>query len=164
MLPVDVGDGVLVGGTSSLTPSNVGTTLASPVAGLLRCRRARRLASSSCFLYSFSDRRFRNISRKPTPKKTKRKKPAPINPPTTSRISSAVRPRKEGRKYLFGKVYIIIITIIIIVVVRGFAKKKNQQNPRLDLLWKWVGGSRSDSEFFVLENRPEISLNQYRVY
>ena len=29
--------------------------------------------------------------------------------------------------------------------VRGFAKKKNSQNPRL--LWKWVGGSRSHSEF-----------------
>ena len=29
------------------------------------------------------------------------------------------------------------------LVLRGFAKKKN---PRL--LWKWVGGSRSHSEFF----------------
>ena len=30
--------------------------------------------------------------------------------------------------------------------IRGFAKKKNSKNPRL--LWKWVGGSRSHSEFF----------------
>ena len=43
--------------------------------------------------------------------------------------------------------------------VRGFAKKTNSKNPRL--LWKWVGGSRSHSEFVVVENRPKIALSQY---
>ena len=33
------------------------------------------------------------------------------------------------------------------------------KNPRL--LWKWVGGSSSHSDFFLLENRPKIALNQY---
>ena len=42
--------------------------------------------------------------------------------------------------------------------LRGFAKKKNSKNPRL--LWKWVGGSRSHSEFLCVENRPKIALNQ----
>ena len=42
-------------------------------------------------------------------------------------------------------------------VLRGFAKGKN--NPRL--LWKWVGESRTHSEFFLLENRPKIAQNQY---
>ena len=40
----------------------------------------------------------------------------------------------------------------------GFAKKENSKHPRL--LWKWVGGSRFHSEFF-LENRSKIALNQY---
>ena len=38
----------------------------------------------------------------------------------------------------------------------GLCKEKN---PRL--LWKWVGGSRSHSEYFVVENHPNITLNQY---
>ena len=46
------------------------------------------------------------------------------------------------------------------VGVRGFAKKNNSKNPRL--LWKWVGGSRSHSEFFFGGgNHPKIALNQY---
>ena len=40
---------------------------------------------------------------------------------------------------------------------RGLQIKKIQ-NP--SLLWKWVGGFRSQSEFF-LENHPKIALNQY---
>ena len=43
--------------------------------------------------------------------------------------------------------------------IRGFAKLKKSKNPRL--MWKWVGGSRSHSEFSSLENRPKIALNQY---
>ena len=35
----------------------------------------------------------------------------------------------------------------VMSLIKGFAKKKNSKNPRL--IWKWVGGSRSDSDFFV---------------
>ena len=42
--------------------------------------------------------------------------------------------------------------------LRGCAKNFVSKNPRL--LWKWVGGFRSHSEFF-LENRSKIALNQY---
>ena len=41
--------------------------------------------------------------------------------------------------------------------LRGFAKKFFPKNP--SLLWKWVGGSRSHSDFCV-ENHPKIALNQ----
>ena len=37
--------------------------------------------------------------------------------------------------------------------LRGFAKEKKPKNPRL--LWKWVGGSRSHSEFFLGEILPK---------
>ena len=58
-------------------------------------------------------------------------------------------------------------------MVRGFAKEKNSKNPRL--LWKWVGGSRSHSEFCNFfgkssQNSPKpvlISLSsivKYHVY
>ena len=40
--------------------------------------------------------------------------------------------------------------------------KKKSKNLRL--LWKWVGGSRSHSEFFWVENRPKIALNQYQYF
>ena len=40
--------------------------------------------------------------------------------------------------------------------LRGCGKKSKNRR----LLWKWVGGSRSHSEFF-LENHPKIALNQY---
>ena len=53
----------------------------------------------------------------------------------------------------------MIIVKMLWTSVRGFTKKKNPKNPRL--LWKWVGGSRSHSEFFVVENHPKIALNQY---
>ena len=39
--------------------------------------------------------------------------------------------------------------------IRGFAKKKNSKNP--SLLWKWVGGSRSHSEFFFGNSSPNTS-------
>ena len=39
-------------------------------------------------------------------------------------------------------------------------KKKFKKNPRL--LWKWVGGSRSHSELFWVENHPKIPVDQYR--
>ena len=43
---------------------------------------------------------------------------------------------------------------------KELCKEFFSKNPRL--LWKWVGGSRSHSEFcFVLENHPKIALNQY---
>ena len=42
--------------------------------------------------------------------------------------------------------------------LRGFANYFFPKNP--SLLWKWVGGSRSHSEFF-LENLPEMAPNQY---
>ena len=38
-------------------------------------------------------------------------------------------------------------------------RRKNSKNPRL--LWKWVGGSSSHSEFFFLQNHLKIALNQY---
>ena len=44
--------------------------------------------------------------------------------------------------------------------VRGFAKNFFSKNPRL--LWKWVGGSRSHSEFFFVgkssQNSPKPVL------
>ena len=43
-------------------------------------------------------------------------------------------------------------------VLRGSAKKKNSKNP--SLLGKWVGGSKSHSDFFW-ENRHKIALNQW---
>ena len=47
------------------------------------------------------------------------------------------------------------------VNIWGFAKKQISKNP--SLLWKWVGRSRSHSEFFFFfENHPKITLNQYR--
>ena len=39
-----------------------------------------------------------------------------------------------------------------ITCLRGFANKNFPKHPRL--LWKWVGGSRSHSEFCFVENRP----------
>ena len=42
-------------------------------------------------------------------------------------------------------------------LIRGFAKNFFSKNPRL--LWKWVGGSRSHSDFFFFENCPKIALN-----
>ena len=39
--------------------------------------------------------------------------------------------------------------------LKGLCKEK--KNPRL--LWKWVG-SRSHSDFFLVENLPKIALNQ----
>ena len=48
---------------------------------------------------------------------------------------------------------------IMTKLLKGSCKEnKNSKNP--SLLWKWVGGSRSHSDFFV-ENHPEIALNQY---
>ena len=41
--------------------------------------------------------------------------------------------------------------------MRGSARETNSKNPRL--LWKWVGGSKSHSDFF--ENRPKLALNQW---
>ena len=45
-------------------------------------------------------------------------------------------------------------------------RKKNSKNPRL--LWKWVGGSRSHSEFFVCgkssQNSPKPVLKFGVVY
>ena len=46
----------------------------------------------------------------------------------------------------------------VLLPVRGFAKNLFSKTP--SLLWKWVGGSRSRSDFF-LENHPKIALNQY---
>ena len=43
---------------------------------------------------------------------------------------------------------------------KGLCKEKNSKNPRL--LWKWVGGSRSHSEFFCVgkssQNSPKPVL------
>ena len=44
-------------------------------------------------------------------------------------------------------------------VFRGFAKNFLSKNPRL--IWKWVGGFKSHSEFFCWENHLKIALNQY---
>ena len=44
---------------------------------------------------------------------------------------------------------------------RGFAKKTKSKNPRLP--GKWVGGSRSHSEFFLVENRPKIALTSANI-
>ena len=42
---------------------------------------------------------------------------------------------------------------------KGLCKEFFPKNPRL--LWKWLGGSRSQSDFFVfVENRPNFALNQ----
>ena len=47
------------------------------------------------------------------------------------------------------------------IFIKGLAKKKNSKNPRL--LWKWVGGFRSHSEFVVVENLPKIALTSANV-
>ena len=40
-------------------------------------------------------------------------------------------------------------------------RNSSAKNPRL--LWKWVGGSRSHSDFVLFfENHPKTALNQYR--
>ena len=41
-------------------------------------------------------------------------------------------------------------------------RRKNSKNPRI--LWKWVGGSMSRSEFLFCLNHPKIALNQYRYF
>ena len=46
--------------------------------------------------------------------------------------------------------------------LRSFAKKKNYKNPRL--LWKWVGGSRSHSEFCVWKIFQNIAINQCQYF
>ena len=57
------------------------------------------------------------------------------------------------------KRYFIPSAILILNARLGIFFSKN---PRL--LWKWVGGSRSHSEFFCVENLSKIPLNQYRYF
>ena len=71
-------------------------------------------------------------------------------------LSSAV----SSQKHVLGYCFQLCVYPRCCVLPKGLCKEENNsKHPRL--LGKWVGGSRSRSEFFCLENLPKIALNQY---
>ena len=79
----------------------------------------------------------------------------------TGSLSPAKNGSQNNHETFPARVYWLAANMISIICKHIGALQRIFFSKNPILLWKWVGGSRSPSEFFCVENHPKITLNQY---